>query len=40
MSDVANKILDEGWDAGVKWVYDNCPDSELAKKLYDAMKGH
>lgn len=40
MRDVANKILDEGWDAGVKWVYDNLPDAELAKRLYDALRKH
>lgn len=33
MVEVANKILDEGWDAAVKYVIDNCPDREVTDKL-------
>lgn len=37
MVDVANKILDEGPEAGVEWVANNCPDNELARRLRESM---
>lgn len=40
MTDLANKILDEGWDAAVLWVIDNCPDRELADRLRTTLERH
>lgn len=40
MVDVAHKILEEGWDAGVKWVIDNCPDPELTARLRKSFERH